>query len=93
MSDFYKCEHGSTLCGTCVRALKTQNTALEKERDALLEQNKALKEETLGLNGRISQLVEERDRYKEGLENIRDGGVSLREALIIVNATLAPEKK
>ena len=33
MSDFYKCEHGSTLCGSCVRALKVQHTELESDRD------------------------------------------------------------
>jgi hypothetical protein len=37
MSDFYKCNHGETLCGSCVRALKTQHESLESERNQLKE--------------------------------------------------------
>ena len=31
MSDYYKCEHGSTLCGSCVRALKIDRNSIESK--------------------------------------------------------------
>lgn len=69
MSDFYKCEHGSTLCGTCTRALKVQYTALQAERDRLKAELELQKETCqTGFKGRDAwkQKAEEWEaKYKQ----------------------------
>lgn len=31
MSDFYKCEHGEMVCGSCIRGLKVQHNEMESK--------------------------------------------------------------
>ena len=69
MSDYYKCKHGSTLCGTCTRALKTQ--AEESfERIKSLEAERDNFEAALNLDNK--RLYEDRDAWKNMAERLAE---------------------
>lgn len=66
---------------------------LQKERDALLEQNKALKKELESRLKAIGFIGEQRDRYKEALEYVINSGESYERVQEFAQSALAREKK
>jgi len=76
MSDFYKCEHGQQMCGTCTRGLKVQYDALEKKVEKLREALESLCYSVAGTEGTKtnSELPEwYRNRLKDAKAALSDG--------------------
>lgn len=91
MRDWHICR-----CLQCSKPGEQDCCRFEKERDALLEQNKALKNRLDGVTQFCPQCesyAKERDRYKETLISISKNSCCkpCREAGLVAQSALAPE--
>lgn len=80
MSDYYKCEHGAQMCGTCTRALKTQHEAGQSENAALRKEVETVRE----VSGNRLQLwmdvCKDRDKWRVLAEDLEKAMLKMRNA-------------